>query len=86
MGDKALNDAVRNRPVVGILLMLFSMSCIGIVDAFGKQMMDRIPQLQLVGGYFAVIVLLAAAYRRSSRLVDSRHWALSVRRCWWRSS
>lgn len=55
------------RPTYGILMMLFSMSCIGIVDAIGKRVMqglpgkDGLPQLEVVGVYFFVIWLLAIA-------------------------
>ena len=54
--------APKNRPVYGILMMLFAMSCIGIVDAFGKLIMQTMPQLQVVGGYFLMIWLCAIVY------------------------
>jgi len=50
-----------SRPVYGILMMLFSMSCIGIVDAMGKRVMQNLPQLEVVGVYFLFIWLLAVA-------------------------
>lgn len=49
------------RPVYGIGMMLISMSGIGIVDALGKQVMQTVPQLQVVGCYFLVIWLGAVA-------------------------
>jgi drug/metabolite transporter (DMT)-like permease len=54
--------APKNRPVYGILMMLFAMSCIGVVDAFGKLIMQTMPQLQVVGGYFLMIWLCAIVY------------------------
>jgi drug/metabolite transporter (DMT)-like permease len=57
------------RPVYGILMMLLSMSCIGIVDAMGKRIMQGLPQLEVVGIYFlaiwvgAVVMALAKGIR-----------------------
>lgn len=47
------------RPVYGIVMMLISMSGIGVVDAMGKWIMQGLPQLQVVGVYFFVIFLLS---------------------------
>ncbi len=55
----SLKPLERNRPVYGIVMMLFSMSCIGIVDAFGKLVMQTVPQLQVVGLYFLAIWVCA---------------------------
>lgn len=50
---------VSPRPAYGILMMLLSMSGIGIVDAIGKWVMQDLPQLEVVGVYFLVIWALA---------------------------
>ncbi len=47
------------RPVYGILMMLLSMSCIAIVDAMGKRVMQTVPQLEVVGCYFLAILLFS---------------------------
>lgn len=61
MTDRGQTGGVGPRPTYGILMMLLSMSCIGIVDAMGKRVMQGLPQLEVVGVYFLVIWLLAIA-------------------------
>lgn len=51
-----------NRPIYGIVMMLISMSCIGIVDALGKRIMGNLPQLEVVGLYFFIIWILSLLY------------------------
>ncbi len=64
-----------HRPVYGILMMLLSMSCIGIVDAIGKHVMQKLPQLEVVGIYFLVIWVLAvvSSLAKGRRLVELAH-------------
>lgn len=50
------------RPIYGIVMMLVSMSCIGIVDAMGKFATQTVPQLEIVGFYFLTIWLLAVIF------------------------
>lgn len=57
-----IEKSAAKRPLQGIILMLVSMSCIGIVDAMGKRVMETVPQLEVVGFYFLVIWLLAIGY------------------------
>lgn len=61
-----------SRPLYGILMMLVSMSCIGIVDAMGKAIMQTMPQLQVVGGYFLMIWLIAMGFAASKGISPVR--------------